>query len=112
VSEIPQRATGKYLGLYQDICLRLEQTSPTEALRYPMDDPKALAGAQMALKKMFKDQQVRVIRAEGALFVYKAVEIKHRGVDRPPRNGHHNGRRLEGVPTAVEMFEPALEDTE
>lgn len=79
VSEIPSRASSKYLGLYQDINLRLEQTSPTEALVYPFDDQKALKGAYTAMKKMFKNRGVVVLIGPEELCVYKAAGTNGRG---------------------------------
>jgi len=104
VQEIPPQTTGKYLGLFQEISLRLENTPPSEALRVPFEDPKMLAGAHSALKKMFKGQPVAVLKRAGALFIYNTVAQAKRHTDGPrgPRkirtsNGDENGngRRLD-----------------
>lgn len=91
IGTIPPQMTGKYLPLYQEICLRLEATSPSMALRVPIDDAKVLQGAYSALKKLFAAHQhppVVILKRAGALFIYKSADEgrkpgrpRHRGDD-------------------------------
>lgn len=120
VEDLPRRANSKYQGLYQDISLRLEQTPVGQGLIYPFDDQKTLKAAVSAMKKMFKGKGVVVLCGPDELCVYNTVApARHTSGPRGPRkiglsndasNGHGNGRKLESVPTAADLFEPGPDD--
>ena len=107
VNNIPPATGSRYLPLFREVNLRLEQTSPTCALRVPIGEPKVLDGAMTALRKMFTGHTppVVVLKRAGALFVYlssgqSTARVVNRG-GRPRKSpsiaemGNGNGRRLD-----------------
>lgn len=54
VSEVPPMNRGNWAGLYDDLLLRLEQTSERFALAVPVADKKSGTAASASIRKMFE----------------------------------------------------------
>jgi hypothetical protein len=57
VADIPARATGRWVALYRELLLRLEQTPPKLALAITFRDSKTLDRAASSLWTLFREHQ-------------------------------------------------------